>query len=371
MTREALVDLDAIRSNLAVLSTATAATPAMVIVKANAYGHTLALALPALAGADGVAVQTLDEARDCRQLGWRKPILIMGDELDADALADPVLHPLHLCVNGDAQIVALERHSGPQRPYAWLRCHGDLHHAGHAPGSYRQAWARLQRLQAADRLAGLGHLLHYADADDPERLRAERTAFDALLAGLPGPRCQDNSAALLSGPPHARRPDDWVRCGIALYGISPFPQHDGGQLGLQPAMRLCAPLFDEQWVRAGAAVGYGGLFHAPRRMRIGLVRCGYADGYPRTLHPGAAVLIEGRPCPIIGRNSMDLITVDLSEQPQVRPGALATLWGTPDLSVESVARAADTIAAQLCVGLTARVPRLDGTQAHQPDDTRP
>lgn len=327
------------------------------VVKADAYGHGLPLALPGLAQADGLAVLTLAEAYACRQLGWRKPILVMGADLRCADLLDPVLSPLHLLVDRDEQVQALKNLHSPCPPQIWLRYCGQLHHAGFAASGYRRAYRQLAPLLQAGRLAGLGHFLHYADAEDREYLLAERAAFAQLIRDLPGPLCTENSAALLAADGHVAT-TAWVRSGIALYGISPLGGEDGATLGLQPAMRLTAPLYAEQHVQAGAAIGYGRAYHVQRGMRVGLLRCGYADGYPRAIGEDCSALISGRHSPIIGRVSMDTISVDLSHHPEAEPGAVATLWGAPDLPIEHVARSAGTIPAQLCTGLSMRVPRL-------------
>jgi len=367
----AYIDAGAIAHNLARLrgllridpagSSATPGAPSAAriwaVVKADAYGHTLAMALPGLAQADGLAVLALGDAYNCRALGWRKPILVMGANFRRADLLDPVLHPLHLIIDRDEQVRELEALHSPHPPQIWLRSRGHLHHAGFAPERYRRAYHRLQPLRRAGRLAGLGHLLHYADAEDPRLLMEEKAAFAQLTGDLPGPLCTQNSAALLVGGEHGAGAA-WARCGIALYGVSPLAQMDGAALGLKPAMRLAAPLYGEQHIEAGSRLGYGGLFQAQRNMRIGLLRCGYADGYPRTIGEDCSVLIDGRLCPIVGRVSMDAISVDLSHHPDAGPGAMATLWGAEGLPIEHVARSAGTIPAQLCTALTARVPRL-------------
>ncbi|RTZ39774.1 alanine racemase [Candidimonas sp. SYP-B2681] len=326
------------------------------VVKADAYGHGLDHALPGVLAADGLAMTSVADAYRCRAQGWTKPILLMGDRLTAADLNDPVLYPLHLVVQDAWQLEQLERFSGASIPHVWLRFAGKLNHAGFTACDYPAAYARLHALFIAARVAGIGHLQHYARADDAKQLALERHAFTELTAGLAGHHCTENSAALLASPAIAAQ-TQWLRTGIALYGVSPFSGNCASAWGLKPAMSLQAPIFALQDVQAGEPIGYGGAFRSGRRLRIGLVRCGYADGYPRAVRDGCPVLVRGRKTRIVGRVSMDTLTIDLTELPEVRPGDHVTLWGSGALPVEEIALAAGTIAAQLLTGLTAQVAR--------------
>ncbi|MGB3290192.1 MAG: alanine racemase [Burkholderiaceae bacterium] len=342
------------------------------VVKADAYGHTLAHALAGLQAADGLAVLALSDAHEARSMGWTKPILVMSPQFHADELCDPKLSPLHLIIDSEEQLAELHAlQSGPP-PHIWLRHSGQLHHSGFSDIDYPQAYHRLLALKAAGRVADVGHLGHYAESEDPDSLPAERQAFQEVIAGLPGVLCTENSAALLNAPGYATQ-SDWVRSGISLYGLSPLPGTNGADLGFRPAMALQAPIYGLQTLRAGCRLGYGGTFQASRDMRIGLVRCGYADGYPRRIAEDAYVLVDGRESPIIGRVSMDTLTIDLTDQPQAAAGTLVTLWGQAGLPAEQLARSAETIAPQLCTGLTARVARLTAKQcaAWEPQTGRP
>lgn len=330
------------------------------VVKADAYGHTLAHVFGGLGQADGLAVLELEEAHLCRAMGWRKPILIMHARYTAADLSDPRLAPLHVVIDSEEQLHELEALTQRPGPHVWLRYRGCLNHSGFPARAYRRVYDRLHDLLQAGRLSGLGLLQHYARAEEAECLREERRDFEAVFAGLPGPRCTENSAALLSDPGYAGS-GDWVRSGIALYGISPLAGVDGRGLGLLPAMTLSAPIYGVQQLAAGDPLGYGATFRAAHDLRVGLIHCGYADGYPRNLVAAGTVLVQGRPCRIIGRISMDSITIDLNGHPQAGPGASAVLWGPAGLAIEAVALSAGTIPAQLCVGVTGRVPRVAET----------
>ncbi|HUH59405.1 MAG TPA: alanine racemase [Candidimonas sp.] len=332
------------------------------VLKADAYGHGIEHVLPAIANADGVAVMTASEAQRCRRMGWAKPILVMSPDISDPQMTSPDLDPLHLVITCAEQVEQLERSAagvktGVVSRFAWLRFSGELHHAGVSANDYANAYLRLSTLAADGHLRGTGHLLHYASAEHAPALAQERMAFGRLIAGLPGQICTENSAALLLDGREAAR-TDWVRSGIALYGVSPLSGIDGAELGLRPAMTLQAPIIALQTLKAGDSVGYNGVYRTERARRIGLVRCGYADGYPRNLQDGCYVLAGGRPSKILGRVSMDTLAIDLDEHAGNGLGDYVTLWGTMALPVERVALWAGTIAAQLLTAATARVPRL-------------
>ncbi|WP_188074593.1 alanine racemase [Pusillimonas sp. ANT_WB101] len=361
----ALIDHLAIKHNIARLRQLLAkgqsnhAPHIWAVAKADAYGHTLELAYPGLCSADGLAVLTLDDVRHCRALGWTGPILAMSPQVTRAELKDPALYPLHLIIDHAEQLAHLAALNPRFAPHVWLRFRASLNHAGFDQTDYRKAYAFLQTALREGRLAGLGHLQHYASAEIAEQLRKERQVFQALICGMPGPVCTENSAALLSDhAAAAAAATDWVRSGIAVYGISPLHGMSGHDLGLRPAMVLQAPVYGIQVLGAGEFLGYNSRFQATRQTRVGLVRCGYAHGYPRGLAEGCEVMVYGRKATIIGRVSMDTLTIDLSDHPDVGCNAMVTLWGTHELPIETVARQANTIPAQLCTALTARVPRL-------------
>jgi len=335
------------------------------VVKADAYGHGLAHVLQALHDADGICVGNLHEAHTARHHGWRGPVLVLSVwGVRPNDLCDPALGELHVVVDDDATLHLLEAlPPGRPAPFAWLRHAGCLHSLGFADAEYARAHERLHACAQAGVLAGVGHLLHYASAEDPEALAGERAAFLAATAGLPGPRCTGNSAALC-GSPHTVAGDDWARCGLALYGASALPGVTGPELGLQPAMSLHARLVAVQTVRAGEPVGYGGSYRAPHDTRIGVAGVGYGHGIPRNLWQRGMALV-GRPCrrvPLAGRVTMDCLTIDLGPHATEGAGDIVTLWGhgadSACLPVEHAAAACDTIAADLLTGLTARMPLM-------------
>jgi alanine racemase len=195
-------------------------------------------------------------------------------------------------------------------------------------------------------------MTHFSHADEPEGIAEQLERFKGLTAAYRVPRSLANSAALLRYP---ATHSEWVRPGIMLYGASPFADTSAQQFGLQPVMTLTSELISVRELKAGDRVGYAGLFRAEKTMRIGTVACGYADGYPRHAPTGTPVLVNGKRTRTLGRVSMDMLGVDLSEVSDADIGSRVTLWGN-GLPVEEVASAAGTISYELTCALTARVP---------------
>ncbi|MFD4840262.1 alanine racemase [Achromobacter sp. NPDC058515] len=355
----ARIDADAVAHNLARLRAALpagAGAPRLwATVKADAYGHGMARILPALRGADGLAVLHLNDALACRRMGWQGAILVYGGLYSpADALL--VDAPgLHLVITHAAQLEWLAQAPLAHRPAIWLRFAGDIHHTGFAADDYRAAFDAARALSRRGLTGEVGHLNHYARADEADGVGNADAVFRQVIAGLPGPVSTSNSAALLA---HGARAADtqWVRPGLALYGASPFADRSAAQLDLRPAMSLHSQVVGIQRVKAGAGVGYSGAFVAPDAMRVGIVTCGYADGYPRHAITGTPVIVDGVRTRLLGRVSMDMMAVDLGPVPHACIGTPVTLWGAHGLAVEEVAASAGTIAADLLAGLNARVP---------------
>lgn len=367
----ARIDCQAISHNLAwlrrrVASAGTQPVPRIwAVIKANAYGHGLAHAVAALQNADGLAVSDPHDAYHVRSLGWGGPLLLLSAcGLEVDTLADPALGELHVVIDDEYQLALLEASRLTGRGlHVWLRYAGRLGSHGLGDPAYGRAYARLQSLQRAGILAQVGHLHHYASAEDPDALRQERSEFAALVGHHPGPCNTGNSAALCGAAPEAL--DDrtqWLRCGLLLFGASALPGVTGADLGLRPAMSLQAPLLAVRHIRAGQTVGYGESFRTQRDTYIGVVGVGYSHGIPRSLWQHGRLLAGhgGRPVPAAGRVAMDTLTVDLGPDAPEQPGDVMTLWGQTaggaHLPVETVAAACSTIAAELLTSLTARVP---------------
>ncbi|WP_233161522.1 MULTISPECIES: alanine racemase [unclassified Achromobacter] len=351
-------NLEQVRRRLGKGSSAAAGPRIWATVKADAYGHGIRHVVPALAGADGLAVGQLADVAACRDTGWQGPILVYGglqDVMDVTQLDQP---GLHLVISHAEQLDWLEArplHCPP--PWIWLRHIGDLGYCGLAYDDYQAAYARCVPWLTRGDIAGIGHLQHFAAADTPTGIAAAAARFRALTAPLPGPRSTCNSAAILCHSQHMAT-TDWVRPGRLLYGISPLPDRHGNSLGLRPALSLHAHVAAVRTVAAGTPIGYHGAFIAPVTMRIGVINCGYAHGYPSHPPSGVPVLVNGRPAPGLGQVTMDCMLVDLSAHPDATVGSPVVLWGTPALSAEHVAAACGGIAPELLTGLTGRVPIL-------------
>lgn len=322
----------------------------MAVVKADAYGHRIDLVLPALAGADMLAVATIDEARAVRRLGNHQPVLLLEGVLDTADLAIAESLSLELTLHHPQQVVMLERYGHAPTPRLWMKVDSGMHRLGVEATAVRDLWCRLRQLPGVEQVNLISHFAT-ADSPDDHRLLDQVRRFDAAVEGLDGEHCLANSAAILNHPSTHR---DWVRAGILLYGISPLPDTTGLDLDLRPAMTLEAELMAINRVPAGDAIGYGARFVAERDLKVGVVSIGYGDGYPRSVADETPVLVGDRLSRIVGRVSMDMVTVDLSACPEARIGDPVVLWGR-GLPVEVVAAGAGTIPYELVCRITRRV----------------
>jgi alanine racemase len=366
---EAIVHRDALAANLEVAREAAAGARIWAVVKADAYGHGIANAFPALQRADGFALLDIAEAELLRNLGWRGPILLLEGCFDGrDLEACSRLHLWHV-VHEARQIDRLAALKTDRPHRVFLKMNSGMNRLGFAPDRYRAAWLRLDALAQVESIVLMTHLAN-ADADDVASVEPALAAFEAAMHDLPGERSVCNSAATLRfGARLAAGGAAWVRPGILLYGSSPDPaMHSADDWRLAPAMTLRTRLIAIQELAAGASVGYGSRFTAPARMRIGVAACGYADGYPR-LAPGdnargTPVLVDGVRTRTVGRVSMDMITVDLGPVPTATIGSEVVLWGRAGtgtvLSIDDVAAAAGTVGYELMCARAPRVPVVVG-----------
>ncbi|NKI34107.1 alanine racemase [Wenzhouxiangella sp. XN79A] len=347
---EAVIDVAALARNLDRVRGWAGEARVMAVVKADAYGHGLERCLPALVEADLLAVATLDEARAIRALDPRTPVLLLEGVMAAEELPVVDALALEMVVHSPEQLHWIEAAGGSPGPRVWLKLDSGMHRLGFALEAAEAAYRRLHALPGVETVV---LMTHFACADDPEGAMTDHqlAAFDAAVAGLDGPHCVANSAALLTRP-GARR--DWVRAGLLPYGVSPLADRDGPELGLDPVMTLESRLISVRDVPAGDAVGYGARYRAARDVRIGVAAIGYGDGYPRNLPDGTPVLVNGRRQALAGRVSMDMATVDLAGQPDAAVGDPVVLWGR-GLPVEEIARAAGTIPYELVCRVTRRV----------------
>jgi alanine racemase len=347
----ATIHSDALQHNLRRLRELAPRSKVMAVVKADGYGHGLERVAQALAGADAFGVAAISDAERLRAAGVSTPVVLLSGFFAPADLA--VLRELRLetVVHHEEQLRMLEADRDPRPLRVWLKVDSGMHRLGFAPARLADAYARLRALPAIVEPPRL--MSHFARSDEfaHAATREQVARFDAAVAGLAGEHSLSNSAAVL-GWPQAHR--DWVRAGGALYGLSVVDGRDGADFGLRPAMSLSTRLVAINTVAAGEAVGYGGAFVCPRPMRIGIAAIGYGDGYPRLAPSGTPVLVNGQRCATVGRVSMDLLAVDLSDQPAAQVGDPVLLWG-PELPVERIAAAAGTISYELTCGITRRV----------------
>lgn len=323
----------------------------MAVVKANAYGHGLVGTGRALRDADALAVARIEEAVALREAGLEHPIVLLEGVLDAAQLPLAASLALELVVHSPEQLAMIEGALLPRPLEAWLKLDSGMNRLGFPPDAARAAADRLVACpQVAPRIRLMTHLA-CADERDDAVTDAQLRSFAEALGDLPGERSIANSAALLwRRETHA----DWVRPGIMLYGVSPFADQTGDELGLRPAMELMSTVIAIRTVRRGERVGYGGIWTAREDSRIAIAAIGYGDGYTRRLGSGTPVLVRGRRAPLAGRISMDMTAVDVTLVPKVRVGDEVKLWGA-GLPVEELARLAATIPYELLCSVTQRV----------------
>ena len=362
---QATIHTEALRHNLSRARQSSPDARVWAVVKANAYGHGIERVFEGLRAADGFALLDLGEAERLRALGWRGPILLLEgafEQRDLELCSRLDLwHTVHC--NEQIDMLAVHKTHVPHRVF--LKLNSGMNRLGFKPAQFRAAWTRLNVLPQVDEIS---FMTHFSDADDAKGIALQLAAFNAATQDLPGERSLSNSAAILrhmGGAPAANLVSDWIRPGILLYGATPdYPEHSAADWGLQPAMSLRSRLVATQELQAGDTVGYGSAFTAPGPMRIGVVACGYADGYMRS-SPGGAdkgtpVLVDGVRTRTVGRVSMDLITVDLTPVPQAGFGSEVTLWGRSSkgvlLPIDEVAQAGGTVGYELMCALAGRVP---------------
>ena len=348
------VSAAALAQNLTIARRHAGPAKVWAVLKANAYGHGLERAAAALAAADGFAVLDLEEAARLRASGVQKPILLLeGVFTPADV---PLLtrHALTPVIHNAEQLGLFARGSSDGGIDVYLKANTGMNRLGFAPDALRTTYEKLRKQPW---VRSITLMTHFADADGPDGIASQLAAFDTVCKPLGCmPRSMANSAALLRFPSETR--GDWVRPGIMLYGCSPFAECSAEALGLRPVMTLRSEIIAVQRLRPGERVGYGFSYQTHTPLTIGVVACGYADGYPRHAPTGAPVLVNGQRTGTVGRVSMDMIAVDISALPDAGIGTPVVLWGE-GLSADEVAASAGTLSYELLTKVTARVPMLE------------
>ncbi len=354
---QAFVHTDALRHNLIRMRAAAPDARVWAVVKANAYGHGIERVFEGLRGADGFALLDLDEAQRIRSLGWRGPVLLLEGVFEMRDLELCSRLDLWHTVHCDEQVDMLSRHKTQVPHRIFLKMNSGMNRLGFTPTRFRSAWTRLNQLPQVDEIS---LITHFSDADGAKGIAQQIATFNKTTEDLPGERSTCNSAGLLRHAHDVAVAADWVRPGIALYGSAPdFPERNIAQWGLQPTMSLRSRIIGTQDLQAGDTVGYGSSFTAETSMRIGIVACGYADGYPRHCQTGTPVLVNGVRTRTLGRVSMDMIAVDLTPCPDAGFGSDVTLWGKAMggevLPIDDVAQAAGTVGYELMCAVSGRV----------------
>lgn len=354
MTRpiQARISFPALQNNLDVARQSAPGSRIMAVIKANGYGHGLLRAAGAFTGAEGFAVIDLNDAVVLRAAGFRQRILLLNGFYGVDELPAIAENSLAVVIHHEEQLQILEATSLPVRLDVFLKLNTGMNRLGFKVEAFSGI---LQRLKRNRQVGSITLMTHFACADDEQGVDAQLQQFNKIAGGQNLPKSLANSAAVLRYPEtHA----DWVRPGIMLYGSSPFAEKSAKELGLLPAMTFSSRIIATQDLQPDERVGYTGLFTAEKPMKVGIVACGYADGYPRHARTGTPVIVNGKLTRTLGRISMDTLCVDLSEIPDAGVGAPVTLWGE-GLPVEDVAQVAGTVSYELFTKLNPRVPVVE------------
>jgi alanine racemase len=349
----AQIDLGAIRNNLAVIRTLAPRSQVVCVVKADAYGHGLSRVCRALDQAEVLAVATTGEGFSCREQGWAGRLLLLEGPSNAEEFDDAMALGAEIVVHHENQLQLMSQRIGDVPAALWLKIDSGMHRLGFPPQEAPKVYTELRKRAGKHPIILMSH---FACADDKSNPMTERQIqlFDSAIAHLSGRVSLANSAAILNYP-HSHR--DYVRPGIMLYGVSPCSDRSAFDIGLRPAMTLSCDLIAINRVKKGESVGYGAGYQCPQDMLIGVAAIGYGDGYPRHACNGTPVLVNGQRTSLVGRVSMDMITIDLSNIAKARVGDSVTLWGK-GLPLEEVAPWATAIPYELICGVTARVRSL-------------
>ncbi|NIF21881.1 catabolic alanine racemase DadX [Candidatus Pantoea multigeneris] len=346
----ATIDQQALRHNLSVARQAAPGSRIWSVVKANAYGHGIARVWQSLSATDGFALLNMEEAILLRDAGWQKPILLLEGFFHAEDLDLIDRYRLTTSVHSSWQIQAIANASLSAPIDIYVKVNSGMNRLGFRPEQLHNVW---QKLRALPNVGDMTLMAHFADAENPQGLVEPLQRIEHAAEGLAVPRSLSNSACTLW---HPEAHYDWVRPGIILYGASPSGEwQDIAETGLKPVMTLQSEIIGVQQLQPGDGVGYGYRYRASQPQRIGVVACGYADGYPRHAPSGTPVAVDGILTQVVGAVSMDMITVDLTPCPDAGIGSTVELWGN-QVKIDQVAKAAGTVGYELMCALAPRVP---------------
>ncbi len=349
---QATIQLAALRHNLALARSHAKKSKVLAVIKANGYGHGMLRVARAVPEADGYAVLGVEEGVALRDAGFGQTILLLEGFFTADEISLVAHHQLVAVVHSEEQLLMLEKAVVPKPIDVFIKLNTGMNRLGLPLARF---WAVYDRLKVCKAVRDITLMTHFATADGPEGVAEQLARFNSLTEEISKPKTLANSAAILRYPEtHA----DWIRPGIMLYGATPFADESAAEIGLQAAMTLSSELISVQNLSAGDSVGYGQMFTADKPMSVGVVACGYADGYPRHAPTGTPVMVAGHRTRTLGRVSMDMLCVDLTGIPQAGVGSLVELWGA-NIPVDEVALAAGTVGYELLCALAPRVPVVE------------
>ncbi len=357
MTRPiyASIDVKALQHNLTQVRNLAPDSKVMAILKANAYGHGLLTCSKALEDADAFGLLDLSDAISLRKEGFKKPICLLEGFFSKEELPEITENNLESVIHSDWQIDVLKKFSPELKLNVWLKIDTGMNRLGFTADQFKSALKRLSTLKCIRNISLMSHLAN-ADQRNDSMTQQQLKEFLSISENLSNTvRSLANSAGLLAHPDcHL----DWVRPGIMLYGSSPFTDATASSLNLQAVMSLHSEIISIKGCKKDDAVGYGGSWRCPEEMRVGVVACGYGDGYPRLAPSGMPVMVAGKQTQLIGRVSMDMITVDLRGIDAATVGSPVELWGR-NVSVDTVAERVGTISYELLCGITERVVRQE------------
>lgn len=345
------IDLDALRHNLQQIRQLAPRSSILAMVKSNGYGHGLERIAKALPDAEALGVACIEEGILLRQAGVKNPIVLMEGLFTGDELGKAAEMDFDLVVHHLDQVEMLEKNPDIHALRIWLKINTGMHRLGFDPKDVLHVHERLMKCANVKKPIIL--MTHFAEADSSDRsaTAAQIKRFDEVTKNISGPRSLCNSAGIMAWP---EVHNDWVRPGIILYGASPVKDDCAVDHGFKPVMTLSTEIIAMHQVAKGEKVGYGGLWVCPEDMLIGVIAIGYGDGYPQYAKPGTPVLVNGKICPLVGKVSMDMATVDLRTQPKAKIGDSVVLWGA-GLPIEKVAENNNTSAYELLTRITQRV----------------
>lgn len=346
---QATIHLSALAHNLNIAKIKAPKAKVMAVIKANGYGHGLLNAALGLKEADGFAVLSLDEALALRSAGYQQTILLLEGVFSANELQAVSQHQISIVVHCDEQVEMLLNAQLTHPIAVHIKLNTGMNRLGFVPSQLSQV---LDRLKACSNVANITLMTHFATADESLGIAQPLALFNQTTANFDLPKSLANSAAILRFPEaHA----NWVRAGIMLYGSSPIATETAADFNLKPVMQLSSKLLAVRTLEAGENVGYGHRFTTDKKTRIGIVACGYADGYPRHAPNGTPIAVAGKLTRTLGRVSMDMMFADLTDIPEAGIGSPVELWGAL-VPIDEVAQSAETIAYELLCAVAPRVP---------------